>query len=517
MKKFCFYILFFCSGISTFAQQAEWRGFIDKKQFEKVILQASNLQPADSADFSKMFLIGQAYEGLLKYREAYNCYKQCYALDSTRTDMLNTLARISGYIGRANEAEKYYQQVIGYDSTNFFANYQLARLFVNKRKFSDGMKYYDFLIERDTLNIVLLRAKGDCYTLMDSLPQAAALYGSAFYKNVEDASLALVYSNTLLNLGGPNDAQEALLVCDLALSFNPEDLALRQKKAMIHFLFKDYKTSDSIYTTLMAEQDSSYLTLKYCGCSRYYTRNWYNAIEPLEKAFDKDTTAIDVCLMLGISLGKTYDAERAFELYDRAEKLMTPDEFWSNALVEYRAETYTRIGNCKKGTELYYQIWKKDNNKISALQNILACSGRKRFVDMNDEEKQRYLFVCFLYATEAPEAEENTMREMNLSNVRSVLEKFHEEMFFKGLKSYQMIAPDNKKNTISFEKVKELIDKLPERKRDPEITVPSISADSLKNAGIINIDSLQKLGIFKFDSLRNTYILNYDSLRNRNR
>ena len=517
MKRFCFYILFLCSGISTFAQHAEWREFIDKKQFEKVILQAENLQPADSADFSKMFLIGQAYEGLLKYRDAYNCYIQCYTLDSTRTDMLNTLARISGYIGRAKEAEKYYKQVVGYDSTNFYANYQLARLYVQQGKHSEGMKYYDFLLERDTANISLIRAKGDCYILMDSLPQAAALYGSAFYSNVEDASLAVTYSNTLLKLGGPVDAEEALVVCDLALAFNPEDLALRQKKAMIHFLFREFQTADSIYTILLEEKDSSYLTLKYGGCSKYYTRKWIDAIEPLEKAFEKDTTAADVCLLLGMSLGRTYDPVLAFQYFDKAEKIMAPDEYWSKMLIEFRAETYVKVGDCKKCAPLYYQLWNKEKTRLSLIQNILSCYDRKRFVDMNDEEKQRYLFLCFLYTSEVTEAKENTEQEMRLSYTRSRLELYQEEMFFKGMKNYPMLSPDNKKNTISIEKIKEIIGKLPERKVDPQLKNTSISADSLQKAGILNMDSLQKLGIFKYDSIQNIYILNYDSLQKRNR
>ena len=492
MKRCVFLIIlsFFCA--ISFAQQQEWRDLIDNKQFDKIILQAVNLQPADSVDFTKMYLLGQAYEGMLKYRDAYNCYKQCYALDSTRIDMLNTLARISGNIGRAKEAEKYYKQVIEYDSTNFYANYQLARLYVQQGKYFEGIKYYDFLIERDTANISLLRAKGDCYMLMDSLPVAAALYGSAFYRNVEDASLALTYSNTLLKIGGPVDANEALVVCDLALTFNPEDLALRQKKAMIHFLFRQFQTSDSIYTTLMGERDSSYLTLKYGGCSRYYTRKWYDAIEPLEKAFEKDTTAIDVCLLLGMSLAKTYDPIQGFQYFDRAEKLMIPDEYWSKAIIEFRAETYVKIGDCKKGSLLYYQLWSKEKERLSLLQNVLYCYDRKRFADMNDEEKQRYLFLCFLYTSEVSEVKENSEQEMRLPYLRSRLEKYHEEMFFTGLKSYPMISPDNKKNTISIEKIKELIDKLPYREIEPEPMAPSINIDSLRKAGII-IDSLQNI------------------------
>ena len=234
MKRCCLLIILsflYCS--ITFAQQSEWKELIDKKQFEKVISQADNLSPADSVDFSKMYLIGQAYEGLLKYKDAYNYYKQCYVLDSTRTDMLNTLARISGNLGRVREAEKYYKQVVGYDSTDFYANYQLARLYVQTGNHQEGLKYYDYLLERDPENSVILRAKGDCFSRMDSLFQALECYDKAYSLNVENAPLAALLINTLLTLHHPlfnNFVEVASSVCDTALFYNPEDIALRQKK-----------------------------------------------------------------------------------------------------------------------------------------------------------------------------------------------------------------------------------------------------------------------------------------------
>ena len=462
MKRYFFLIaftIFFCA--ISFAQNIEWRELIENKQFEKVIEQTADMQPADSADFAKMFLLGQAYEGLLKYRAAYNCYKRCYELDSTRIDMLNTLARISGNIGKIKEAEKYYKQVVGYDSTNFYANYQLARLYVQQGKYSEGMKYYDYLLERDSENISLLRAKGDCYTRMDSLPAAAALYSSAFYKNVEDATLALTYANTLLNIGGPDNSLEALIACDTALIYNPEDRALRQKKAMIHFSYKEFQISDSIYTVLLEEQDSSYLTLKYSGCARYYSKKWFSAIDPLEKAFKKDTTALDICLLLGISLGRTYDTKQAFQYFEKAEQLMIPDDYWSNALVEFRAEMYAKTGDCDKSARLYYKLWKKDND-FSWLERAFFCYFTRRTSDMPDEEKQRFLFLCYLFAYEISENQEKLKRSSYLC---STLETFHEEMFFRGLNSYPMISPDNKKNTLPIEKLKALIEKFPERRR----------------------------------------------------
>ncbi|MDR2916107.1 MAG: hypothetical protein LBV74_14990 [Tannerella sp.] len=466
MGKYLFsaFFLVFCCA-TMLAQHSGWHEYIEKKQFEKVISEAGNLQPADSADFSKMYLIGQAYEGLLRYKDAYHCYKQCYLLDSTRTDMLNTLARISVNIGKLKEAETYYQLVLEYDSTNFYANHQLARLYVALERYADGLKYYDLLLEKDPENAVILRAKGDCYTRVDSLYSALDCYSMAYKANIENASLASLLINTLLNLYNPlfnNFANEAFAVCDTALFYNPGHKTLRQKKAMIYYLKSEYVQADSLYSSLMAEQDSSYVTLKYCGCSRYYARKWFDAVEPLEKAFEKDSTAIDVCLLLGISVGRTYDPKKALSYFDKAEKLMEPDEYWNDQLVQFRAEMLAKTGSCDKSAELYYRLWKKEKKQLAWLQNIQICYNRKDMEGMTDEERHRALFINYLYASEVLERPKMPSGVEQYLYLRSVLKKYEEEMFFRGVKSLPMISPDNKKSALSLEKLKELTDKLSE-------------------------------------------------------
>ena len=476
--QICILFSFICCAVSV-AQQNEWRDLIDKKQFSEVILQSADMQPADSADFTKMYFVGQAYEGLLRYKDAYDCYKHCYTLDSTRIDMLNTLARISGSLGRIRESEVFYKKVIEYDSTNFYANYQLGRLLVQRGKNAEGMKYFDYLLENDSLNSILLRAKGDCYLNTDSLEEALGCYYNAYYNNVENAPLASTVINLLLKLFHPmfnNYKDIAFLICDTAMYYNPEDIALRQNKAMLYFVNEEYFKSDSVYSSLMADGDSSYVTMKYCGVSRYYERNWFDAIEPLDKAFTLDTTSIDVCLMLGLSLGRTYDVKMSFDYFDKAEKLMTPAENIVDFLMEARAEIYIKTGDCDKGSDLYYKLWKKDKEKkeigntkkqLEWLQKMYFCyGGVSSFSDLQDDKKTKLLFILFLYATDVSDLKkipENTEAAGIVTYLQSMLEKFHEEMFFRSMKEYPMISPDNKKNTLSIEKIKELLDKLSEK------------------------------------------------------
>ena len=106
---------------------------------------------------------------------------------------------------------------------------------------------------------------------------------------------------------------------------------------MALFSMGAYLAADSVYAALLSEGDSSQLTLKYGGCARYYTGHFMDAIPLLESAYEGDTSAIDVCLLLGSALGRTYDRRRAFALFDRAEALMQPAPALTDMLTRFRS------------------------------------------------------------------------------------------------------------------------------------------------------------------------------------
>ena len=174
--------------------------------------------------------------------------------------------------------------------------------------------------------------------------------------------------------------------------------------------------------------------------------------------------------MLGLSVGRTYDVQKSFEYFDKAEKLLTPNEGMSDFLMQSRAEMHVKSGDYNKSADLYYTLWKKNEKnekavrKIEWIERLFAGYGAvSKFDELNDDKKQRLLFLLFLYATEvtkASTAPDNSVRKYYISNTRSLLDKFHEEMFFRGLKEYPMVLPDNRKDKISIDVIKELIKSL---------------------------------------------------------
>lgn len=460
----CCLLLLFINLFSVLqAQIPALQEQVGRKQYAAVIAYADSLQATDSTDYTTMYAIGQAYEGLLKYRQAYAVYQHCLSMDTTNVDVLNTLARTATNLGRALDAERYFHRVLSADSLNFYANYQLARLYYQLGDYEKAIVKYEKLQEQDNNNPTLWQNKGDCYTRLELLPAAAQCYFQAYNLNLENASLASALVNTMLRLGGDYVA-EALAISDTALYYNPENRQLLRNKGMALYMSKRYVEADSLYSTLLAEGDSSYFTLKYGGASMYYAGQYLKSVEPLEWAYEKDTTSVEVCLMLGSALGKTYDRKRAYVLLDQAEEGLKPDKILSNQLLLFRAETYDKDGRRKDAVRLYYEAWNRNPERLSAITRICQLFGSfDQAYYTNDDDRQRGLFIHYLYLTEYLKSDLN---KDNLFTYRPLLQSFYEDAFFQGVSELPMRAPDGKKSTLSMVDLRALINQLPEIPED---------------------------------------------------
>ena len=459
-KNFVLFFLLSSSGIAK-SQQENLQELLNRKQYNQIVSYATQLEAADSSDFQTMYLIGQAYEGLMKYPDAFLFYRHCLSLDSTQTELLYATARIAANLGKAGQAESYFLKIWEADTTDFYANYQLARFYVQIGNDTKAIDYYEYLLEHDPDNAVFLRSVGDCYYRLNERFRAMEAYWFAFQNNKENAGLASTLFNALMPLPLEDGIERALAVCDTALFYNPGNKKILQHKGFAFYTARSYSEADSIFSFLLAQGDTSFYNIKYGGSSRYYAGKNMDAIELLELAYMEDDEDMEVCMLLGSALGRTYDRKRALQLFDRAEELMQPNPVIVNLLTQFRADTYLRDFRLRDAAALYYQLWTA-NQRSDFLYNLWRCHGR---TDVNqlkdDDERARSMFVNVLFAIEQ-ERYQNDDRRSSLTYVRAQLIKFREEMFFRNMKEYPMISPDNKRSTISEERLQELIRQLPE-------------------------------------------------------
>lgn len=453
-------ILLFC--VLPFTGQAQkevnLQELINRRQYTAVIDQVETLTASDSANFNTMYAIGQAYEGLLRYRNAYDFYRYCFNMDTTNTDILNTVARTAINVGKGSEAEKLFRKVLETDSLNFYANHQLARLYYQTGDYEKAIERYTTLIEYNEQNSTLLAGLGDCYNKMEQYFPAVASYFLAYNYNRENAGLASNLINGMLRIGG-DYVEEALAICDTALYYNPENRQILRNKGMALYMNKRYAAADTLYTSLMEAGDSTYITLKYGGICKYQAGQYMDAVEPLEAAFKADTTSVDVCLFLGSALGKTYDRKRAFSLFEKAEENLQPSPVYLTQLKVLRAETYQKDGQTRIAEKMYYELWKEFPDRVDFLGQIDKFYSSDIFKIEKEETQQKALFILIHYTKTALETGMN--KEFLFFKHRE-LEKLYNEMFFRQTNTLPMLAPDGKRSTISIMEIREILNQLPQ-------------------------------------------------------
>ena len=459
MKKYVLSFLLAILFIGHGTAQTDLQTWVNQRQYEKVLAQ-SMLMDMDTLDYANLSAVGQAYEGLLRYKEAYRIYERCLSMDSSRVDALNSLARTAMSLGKMRVAEDCFQKTLAMDSANFYANYQLARVYALQGDYEQAIGQYLVLNRLDTtfVNPIVYNNMADCYQRLNDIPSAALCYLKAYQANKENAGIANSLVTCLLRLGKENIGS-ALAICDTALYYNPENRVLQRNKAIALYMNRDYSRADSLYSHLLAQGDSSFLTIKYGGASKYYAGRQLDAIPLLEMAYVKDTTDVEVNLLLGASLGMTYDRKRAYRLFDQAEALMQPDKALTNLLLVSRGETYWRDGRSDEAMKLFYTAWQQQKERLDYLYRIDRQLDNWGKSYKTEEELSKALFIKQLYLKECMMTG-RLQRDFHV--YRTFLQYVYEDAFFQGKEDITMISPDGKYSTITIGEVKKLMDLLPE-------------------------------------------------------
>ena len=459
---------------SGYAQGPSLQELVNKKQFAAVIAQAGRLTAADSADYATMSAIGQAYEGMIRYKDAFRYYTHCLSLDTSNVDASNAVARMAMSLGKGTIAKDCFLKTLQTDSTDFYANYQLARLYFQQGEYENAVHRFRILCDQDTtfVNPTLYSNMGDCFLKMNSPSSAIICYFTAYDVNRENIGLANSLFNLLLRAGGAN-ILDAIQVCDSALYYNPGNQLMMKNKALALYQNREFEQADTLFTTLLAEGDTSFITYKYGGGARYMAGQPMNAVELLEKAYQIDSTDIEVNLLLGASLGKTYDRKRAFKLFDQAELLMQPEEALTNLLLISRSETLRKDGRPHESDAMLYSAWLKNKHRLDYLFRIEREYPNWGPNYRSDEERQRALFIKNLFLNECLQ----TGRKLTGFHIyRPFLEYMLEDAFFRNTKEITVIAPNGKKSKLSMTDLQTLLSRLPEVPESEKIIQGQINA-----------------------------------------
>ena len=461
-------ILFLCLSMCCFYSHAQitlYRELLYSGQHKELIQLIQNEIPDQNITGDTACTLAQASEGLLKYRQAYTYYGRWLSHDSTSVEALNATARMALQLGRIQEGEELYLKSYTIDSMNFNSGLQLAKLYYQLRDFDKAYRYYYALLLQDTTNISLLTSVGDCLYEMGN-PYSVNFYMEALDLNKENVPLSIKLINNMLDLRNqaPVYMDISMNVCDTALVYNPNNHSLLRSKGVIHYLRKEYHPCDSIMSNLIAEGDSTLMNFRYVSLAKYNDNLFFDALPYMEHYYQNDTTNMEALMLLGVSLGRTYDRRRALYLFDQVEKkLQPPEELLENLSIQ-RGKVHQANGpaSTNVAANYYWQAYLYDGrNRLSALSLLKDLYGYINRTQLEEADSKRYaqiLFANVAYLKEVQQNLEESKNEnrINISTAKHSLSLFLEDMLFLDVNRLLMELPDGKTEWVTLEELERL-------------------------------------------------------------
>lgn len=236
----------------------------------------------------------------------------------------------------------------------------------------------------DSSNVTLLTLIGDCYAELKLISHALHYYEAAFYKDIQNATLAIKMANLVLsnkeNVALYGNFMSRLL--NHAISRTPESFPLRQTLGALKYTDKQYPETKKIFSRLLKEGDTSRITLKYLGLVEYQQENYNAALPFLEKAYplylggNDLPVDIDLAMKYGEVFCRTDFCSDALDIFEVVEKTIQPDKKSLSLLEAMKAMSYTFTMKRDKAVEAYWKAYKWNPNNTGAIANLAYLSNR---------------------------------------------------------------------------------------------------------------------------------------------
>lgn len=468
----CFFSLIALFGSLLSYGQAPWEGRLEKlmsnKRYNEVLRYLDSLEQGN-ADNSTLYLYRiRANEGLMRYNNAYRYARGWAARDTANRDIRMTLARLANLAGHKPEALHLYEQLAREDSLDFSVNYALGRLYQQNNRTGHALEVYMRQLAVDSSHVMLLTLIGDCLVEMELIAQAMNYYEKAFYEDIQNTVLAIKATNVILAYKDylPYYCTSLSEMLNKAISIAPSSFPLRQTLGVLKYTDKRYSESEEVFAHLLADADSSRITLKYMGLVKYQQKKYGTALPFLSKAYplyigkNGHPTDIDLAMKYGETLCRTGSCGEALTVFELIETMMAPDKRFLSALEVMKGMSYTYIMKKEQAIASYWKAYQLNPANTGAIANFAYLSDRTG-MDINQEEltdrdKKRIWFAQLLFlqkVREKPDAGPDSQH----AHSRKVLGEALDELFFLNESKLVVIDPDGKEYSYPVGEIRSLI------------------------------------------------------------
>ncbi|MBN2212914.1 MAG: tetratricopeptide repeat protein [Bacteroidales bacterium] len=140
----------------------------------------------------------------------------------------------------------------------------------------------------------------------------------------------------------------------------------------LNFLDKDFITAIKSFENCISLNDTSNFTYKYLGYSYFKTEEYQKAKDYLEKAFQKDTSNVELCYLLGLSCNYSVYKELGIQYLSKTIELATPSsEFLSQVYQDFAAAN-TGFYKYEEALEAYLKAYELNPNDTLLIFKIAS-------------------------------------------------------------------------------------------------------------------------------------------------
>jgi tetratricopeptide (TPR) repeat protein len=351
---------------------------------------------SDSTNLRHIIMLGSIWENHLQYDSAAIAYSKAISVDSTCIKCYQKLAGVMAGRGMIKKSIELYNKTLSLDTTNTTARTQLARLLKRESRFKEAYKQFNLLLDSDSTNFFLWEQIGDCAMRIDSIGIGLSAYNKSFDLNPANMPLAVKLINSFIQSSIPPFI--ILPYAERALQNDSTYIPIIRAKGYLLYLSQDYVNAESWLNKAYNLGDSTRFTLKFIGISKYHTNQYLSSATYLEKAYAIDTTDKALNFVLAKSLIEIGDRQKAIDILDLTERLITP-------LPLEMAMLYSSRGNALSRSQKYAEAIEQFN---IALQY--------------NPEQLEYLYeigMCYFYAKDLINAKKTLTKFLELAEIEN--------------------------------------------------------------------------------------------------
>jgi len=296
--------------------------------------------------------------------------------------------------------------------------------------YKQNLKAIDLLekaLKQDSLNSYYLIHLGENYLLAGKDSLAQKHLEIAYDLNPKD----LVVSNKLASIYLKTNPQLAVNICDSVLVRDSVNIRMLQKAATASLKLEKESQALQYYQRALSAGDSTLNTLKNAGMLLQKDLQFYDARALLQKAYQQDTTSLNVTYYLALATSNSPDLDEAIALFKKAEGLITPDSTIFALIYQQEAQIYSFQSKYKEALDYYQKSLKYNPNNI-AIHFYCAYQYQK----LEEDELALKYYTFFLKNLEDRMIDKDIFNKSNAISLKLLAErnikKLKEKLFFNG-------------------------------------------------------------------------------------